>query len=372
MSVLPSARTPYDDVNAHAGRNTMSAPTRRPNPTIHAVARAAGVSSGTVSNALNNPARLAPETLERVHGAIIELGYIRSAAGRTLIRNRSDSLGLVMPDLVNALFVEIARGAQRNASERGKRLVTANSGFNAHELAAGTSQTDQQDEYLEYFAEARTDGVLVASMRNPTRGIERIRNHVRPIVVINYDVPDADWCTVLMNNELVGRAAVDHIADLGIRRAYFVSIPDIVQPIVERRRGVRAAAAARGVRLTEIETTGLFPEDSVAALAGVLPEPSDERIAILGANDGLAVGALRLLRARADLRVPEDVAVLGMDGDHRDDGIDWITMTSIVLPGQAMGAEAIRLIDAETRSDHVHERVVLPVQIRPGASTIGA
>jgi len=349
----------------------MSVPTNRANPTIHAVARAAGVSSGTVSNALNHPDRLAPETLERVHDAILNLGYIRSAAGRTLIRNRSDGLGLVMPDLINVLFVEIARGAQLTASEQGKRLVTANSGFNAHELAAGTSQVDQQDEYLEYFAEARTDGVLVASMRDPSRGIERIRNHVRPIVVINYDVPGADWCTVLMDNEQVGRAAIEHIADLGIRRAYFVSIPDIVQPIVERRRGVRAAAAAHGVALTEIGTAGLLAEDGAAALAGMLPEPGGERIAILGANDRLAIGALQLLRARPDLRVPEDVAVLGMDGDHRDDGADWITLTSIVLPGQAMGAEAIRLIDAEAQQDHVHERSVLPVRIRPGASTIG-
>ncbi|MDQ0644186.1 LacI family DNA-binding transcriptional regulator [Microbacterium murale] len=349
----------------------MSAPTNRANPTIHAVARAAGVSSGTVSNALNHPARLAPETLERVHDAIIDLGYIRSAAGRTLIRNRSDSLGLVMPDLVNVLFVEIARGAQRSASDQGKRLVTANSGFNAHELAAGASQVDDQDEYLEYFAEARADGVLVASMRDPSRGIDRIRNHVRPVVVINYDVPNADWCTVLMDNEQVGRAAIEHIADLGIRRAYFVSIPDIVQPIAERRRGVRAAAAARGIHLTEIETAGLFPEDSTAALAGVLPEPGGERLAILGANDRLAIGALQLLRNRPDLRVPEDVAVLGMDGDHRDDGADWITLTSVVLPGQAMGAEAIRLIDAEAQPGHVHERSVLPVRIRQGASTIG-
>lgn len=350
----------------------MSASTRgRANPTIHAVARAAGVSSGTVSNALNHPARLAPETLERVHEAILELGYIRSAAGRTLIRNRSDGLGLVMPDLINVLFVEIARGAQRTASEQGKRLVTANSGFNAHELAAGTSQVDQQDEYLEYFAEARTDGVLVASMRDPSRGIERIRNHVRPIVVINYDVPGADWCTVLMDNEQVGRAAIEHIAGLDIRRAYFVSIPDIVQPIVERRRGVRAAAAAHGVALTEIGTAGLLPEDGAAALAGMLPEPGGERIAILGANDRLAIGALQLLRARPDLRVPEDVAVVGMDGDHRDDGADWITLTSIVLPGQAMGAEAIRLIDSEAQPGHAHERSVLPVRIRPGASTIG-
>lgn len=349
----------------------MSDSTRRANPNINAVAREAGVSVGTVSNALNNPALLAPETLQRVHAAIDRLGYIRSSAGRTLIRNSSDSLGLVVPDLVNELFVEIARGAQLTAAAQGRRLVMANSAYNAHELAAGVPQHDLQDSLLEHFAEARAGGVMVASMRDPTAGIGRIRNHVRPVVVMNYDVPGADWCTVLMDNEQVGRAAVDHIADLGIRRAYFVSIPDIVQPIVERRRGVRAAAAARGVQVTEIDTHGLSASDGAAAAAALLPGRAGGRIAILGANDGLAIGALMLLRERTELRVPEDVAVLGMDGDHSDDGIDWITLTSVVLPGYGMGAEGVRLLDEETLPGHTHERVVLPVRIRPGRSTLG-
>ncbi|WP_312173473.1 LacI family DNA-binding transcriptional regulator [Microbacterium sp.] len=91
-------------------------PDSRANPTINAVAREAGVSVGTVSNAINAPARLAPETLQRVQEVIDRLGYIRSSAGRTLIRNRSDALGLITPDLVNVLFVEISRGAQLTAA----------------------------------------------------------------------------------------------------------------------------------------------------------------------------------------------------------------------------------------------------------------
>lgn len=350
----------------------VSKTTRRVHPNINAVAREAGVSVGTVSNALNNPERLAEDTLQRVQAAIERIGYIRSSAGRTLIRNRSDSLGLITPDLVNELFVRIARGAQATASAQGQRLVMANSLFNAHDLAAGYAQHDLQDSYLEYFAEARTDGVLVASMRDPTAGIARIRSHVRPIVVINYDVPDADWCTVLMDNEQVGRSAVEHIADLGIRRAYFVSIPDLVQPVVERRRGAHAGAAARGVELIDVTSSGLDSAAGEAAAAAIPMYADGCRVAILALSDDLAAGVLKNLRGRGDLRVPEDVAVLGMDGDHHDNGLDWITLTSIELPGQAMGAEAIRLLNAEAEPGHVHERVVIPVPLIPRASTLGA
>lgn len=344
----------------------------RANPTINAVAREAGVSVGTVSNAINTPERLAPETLLRVQEVIDRLGYIRSSAGRTLIRNRSDALGLITPDLVNILFVEISRGAQLTAAANGRYLMMANSLFNAHELAAGTVQHDLQDEFLEHFAEARTGGIMVASMRDPTTGIARIRNHVRPIVVVNYDVPDADWCTVLMDNEQVGRAAIDHIADLGIRRAFFLSIPDLVQPVVERRRGLREAAADRGVDITEIESAGLMAADGRRAAESILPLLGGERCAILAVNDKVALGALHLLREHGALRVPEDVAVVGMDGDHRDDGADWMTLTSIELPGFAMGAEGVRLLAAEAEPDHVHERVALPVRISPGESTLGS
>ena len=350
----------------------VSKTTRRVHPNINAVAREAGVSVGTVSNALNNPERLAEDTLQRVQDAIERTGYIRSSAGRTLIRNRSDSLGLITPDLVNELFVRIARGAQATASARGQRLVMANSLFNAHDLASGYAQHDLQDSYLEYFAEARTDGVLVASMRDPTAGIARIRSHVRPIVVINYDVPDADWCTVLMDNEQVGRSAVEHVADLGIRRAYFVSIPDLVQPVVERRRGVHAGAAARGVEVIDVVSGGLDSAAGEAAAAAMPLHVGDERVAILGLSDDLAAGVLKHLRGRTELTVPDDVAVIGLDGDHHDNGLDWVTLTSIELPGQAMGAEAIRLLNAEAEPGHVHERVVVPVPLIPRASTLGA
>lgn len=349
----------------------VSKTTRRVNPNINAVAREAGVSVGTVSNALNNPERLAEDTLLRVQAAIARIGYIRSSAGRTLIRNRSDSLGLITPDLVNELFVRIARGAQATASAQGQRLVMANSLFNAHDLAAGHAQNDLQDSYLEYFAEARTDGVLVASMRDPTAGIARIRSHVRPIVVINYDVPDADWCTVLMDNEQVGRSAIEHVSALGIRRAYFVSIPDLVQPVVERRRGAHAGAAARGVELIDVTSSGLDSAAGEAAAAALPLHAGQERAAVIGLSDDLAAGVLNHLRGRAELRVPDDVAVLGLDGDHHDNGLDWITLTSIELPGQAMGAEAIRLLNAEAEPGHVHERVVLPVPLTPRQSTLG-
>lgn len=344
-------------------------------PTMQAVAREAGVSLATVSNVMNQPARVAPATREKVRAAIERLGYIRNAAARDLKRRRSDGVGLIVPDILNRLFVDIARSAQITAGRKGLSLLMANAVY-AFESFEPLVITDQQDQLLDFFAEERTSGILYAAMSDPTDGINRIRSHVRPIVVINYDQP-GDWCSVLMDNEQAGRIAAEHMAELGIRRVYYFSPPDAAQPIADRRAGIEAAAARLGLDLEVVVTEGLRVEHGRAAMEGLLAEVADgsrragERFAVVALTDDLAIGALTVLRERPDLRIPDDVAVMGLDGTHDGEYTDWVSLTSVTLPGVRMGEEAIRLVLDEATPDHRHERVMLPVELRPGASTMG-
>ncbi|MET0590710.1 MAG: LacI family DNA-binding transcriptional regulator [Naasia sp.] len=354
-------------------RNEGGTPGGRRRATIRAVADAAGVSIGTVSNALNNPAMLAPATLARVQEAISSTGFIRSSAARSLATRRSEGVGLVVPDIRNSLFVEIARGAQHLARDKQLNLLLANSGFSLESQRADADHPDQQDQFLDSFAEARMSGILLATMRDPREGLARIRDYVEPVVVINYDSPDADWCTVLMDNEAVGRRAVAHLAEIGRRSVLFLSPDDVVQPIADRRRGIREEAAARGVTLDEYRTDDLWGESGRRAAAAVLAawEPGDQPLALLCVTDALALGALEVLRSRPEMRVPEDVAVMGMDGNYHAGGSDWITLTSFDLPGYRMGEQAIELLLRELHDeDHHHERVLLPPELSPRGSTV--
>lgn len=340
-------------------------------PTMQAVAQEAGVSLATVSNVMNQPSRVTPATRDKVRAAIEHLGYIRNAAARDLKRSRSDGIGLIVPDIINRLFVDMARGAQITAGRKGLSLLMANAVY-AFESFEPLVVTDQQDQLLDFFAGERTSGILYAAMSDPTDGINRIRGHVRPIVVINYDQP-GDWCSVLMDNQQAGRIAAEHLAELGIRRVHYLSPPDAAQPITDRRTGIEEAAARLGLDLTVVVTEGLRVEHGRDAAQKLLAERRDgERIAIVGLTDDLAIGALTVLRERGDLRIPQDVAVMGLDGTHDGEHADWVTLTSITLPGFRMGEEAIRLVLDEAKPDHRHERVILPVEVRPGASTVGA
>lgn len=339
-------------------------------PTMQAVAEEAGVSLATVSNVMNQPSRVAPATRERVRAAIERLGYIRNAAARDLKRSRSDGIGLIVPDILNRLFVDIARGAQITAGRRGLSLLMANAVY-AFESFEPLVITDQQDQFLDFFAEERTSGILYAAMSDPTDGINRIRGHVRPIVVINYDQP-GDWCSVLMDNRQAGRVAGEHLAEVGVRRVFYLSPPDAAQPITDRRLGMEEAAQRLGLQLTEVVTEGLRVEHGRDEMTRLLDrEGGGERFAVVGITDDLAIGALSVLREHPGVRVPEDVAVMGLDGTHDGELADWVSLTSITLPGYRMGEEAIRLVLDEAQPGHSHERLVLPVGIRAGASTVG-
>jgi len=340
-------------------------------PTMQAVAEKAGVSLATVSNVMNQPSRVAPATRDKVRAAIESLGYIRNAAARDLKRSRSDGIGLIVPDILNRLFVDISRGAQITAGQRGLSLLMANAVY-AFESFDPLVVTDQQDQFLDYFAGERTSGILYAAMSDPTDGINRIRAHVRPIVVINYDQP-GDWCSVLMDNQQAGRIAGEHLADIGVRRVFYVSPPDAAQPITDRRRGIQEAAAALGLELTEVTTEGFRSEHGRAAMTDLLAARRDgERFAFVGLTDDLALGALSVLRKHGGLRIPEDVAVIGIDGTHDGAESDRLSLTSITLPGYRMGEEAIRLVLDEAQPGHRHEKVVLPVGMRVGGSTVRA
>ncbi|MDP9027790.1 MAG: LacI family transcriptional regulator [Actinomycetota bacterium] len=343
-------------------------------PTMVTVAREAGVSVATVSNALNNPDRVASDTLTRVREVIDRLGFIRNNAARSLVTRRSDGLGLVVPDLENSLFVDMARGAQTSGRELGLNLLVANSGFSLDSMREDPEHPDQQDQYLDYFAEARVRGLLLSPMRDPRSGMGRIREHIVPIVVLNWDDPEPDWCTVVMDNEQVGRLAIEHLVSTGIRRVYFLCPQAPLQPLVDRRRGAFAAAAALGVTVIEVATDDLWSLDGRVAAGPIIDAwtAADGQIALLGVTDAVALGTLEALRSRPHIRVPTDIAVMGMDDNHHADHSDWITLTSFDFPGFQMGEQAIRMLADELAAPvgtHVHQRIVLPAEVHPRAST---
>src|SRR3954452_24175130 len=175
-----------------------------PRPSIVDVARRAQVSTGTVSNVLNNPGVVSEDKRRRVLAAVEELGFSRNKLASALVHGRSRTIGLVTIDLSNSLFVDIARGAQRQAREQGLYL----------QLAFAEDDPDLVDAHMSTLNDERVAGMLLAPMADHREGIERSRRAGCPVVELNHDGSEPS-CRVLVDNERAGYLAARHLVDLG-------------------------------------------------------------------------------------------------------------------------------------------------------------
>lgn len=333
-------------------------------PKVGDVAARAGVSIGTVSNVLNHPDKVAPETLMRVTRAIDELGFTRNGAASTLASGTSRTAGLVVVDLMNSIFVDMARGAQRAARRSGFDL----------QLADCDNDIAQQDSHLRFLDVARVAGVLLAPLSEPDDVVRRMHDAGRPIIMLNYDPDDPDYCRVVIDNDQVGYLAASHLISLGRTRIAFVGGLHHVQPVALRLAGARRAVAeARGVELIEIDTLDLNPPSGAVAGRQILAQSAAERPdAIMAVTDLLAMALISEF-SNAGLRVPEDIAVLGCDHNSMAWG-GAMPLTSVSMRGMEMGEIGVELLRrelAEPRGIHHHERVVLTPEILVRESTVG-
>lgn len=329
------------------------------------VAREAGVALGTVSNVLNHPDKVSDATRQRVMRVIEDLGFVRNSNARHLAAGQSRNVGLVVIDIGNSMFVDIARGAQKAAMEVAMNVMMANS----------DNSFEQQDRHLGFFDEARVAGILLAPMADSSESIDRVRRHGRPVVVLNYKSPREDICTVLVDNEQVGYLAARHLIQLGRTRLAFVGGRDHLQPVKYRRAGVRRAVEEERGRVTleEIPTEDLNPTGGTAAGELIVSRGCETRVdGVIAVTDLLGM-AMNQVFSGAGLAVPEDIAVVGCDHNSAAWG-GTIPLTSVQMRGLDLGAIGLQLLMEELAAGsepHTHRTVTLQPSLVPRESTIG-
>jgi len=317
---------------------------------VREVAAAASVSVGTVSNVLNRPEKVSPTTVERVMRAIEDLGFVRNDAARQLRAGRSRSIGLVVLDVGNPFFAEVARGAEDRAAEDGMAVLLGNS----------DEQPDRESAYLELFREQRVNGVLVTPTTDDVALLERLQNGGVPVILVDREVPGSDFGSVAVDDVEGGHLAVAHLTSIGRRRIAYVSGPHKIRQVADRLDGARRAVAEQpGATLEVIEMAALTVLQGRAAGEAILArEPGDRPDAIFAANDLLAVGVLQAFAIMADVRVPEDIALIGYD-DIDFAAATVVPLSSIRQPAHLIGYTAVDLLFKDLADpDGAHERTV--------------
>ncbi|WP_436787848.1 LacI family DNA-binding transcriptional regulator, partial [Yinghuangia sp. YIM S10712] len=325
---------------------------------IKEVARHAGVSVGTVSNVLNRPDRVAEATRNRVLDAIEHLGFVRNDSARSLRSGRTNALGLIVLDVANPFFTDVARGVEDVSSHTGSVVILCNS----------DDSVTKQETYLQVLQEQRVRGVLVTPAHESTLPIDALRSRGMAVVLLDRSGERPDLCSVAVDDVAGGQLATDHLIAAGHETFAFVSGPLTIRQCDDRRNGMRRALRAAGLRLGSSTRDVLVPAmnaRSGAEAARRLLAGGRENLprAVLCANDLLAMGFMREM-LRAGVRIPEDLALVGYD-DIEFAAASAIPITSIRQPTYQLGQTAAELLldECENADTHAHQQVTFQPEL---------
>lgn len=330
---------------------------------IRDVAREAGVSVGTVSNVLNRPDIVSSPTVERVVAAIEKLGFVRNDAARQLRVGRSRSIGLVVLDMRNPFFTDLAFGAQREAITQGHTVL----------LGGSDESSDREATVLDLFEEQRVSGILISPVRTDLTRLWRLRESGTPVVLVDRGSSDQSFSSVSVNDVEGGRIAVRHLLDLGRRRLAFIGGPLDIEQVAHRLEGAQAVVAERSdASLRVLPTHALTVLEGRRVGEQIAAMPAAERPdAVFAANDLLALGALQALVMTGRLRVPDDIALVGYDDiDFAASAV--VPITSVQQPATEIGTRAVQLLLQEASGRAPREQVTFEPRLVVRASTAGA
>ncbi len=270
--------------------------------TIRDVARASNVSIATVSRVFNQSPLVSEDTRQRVVAAASRLGYWPNGIARSLITNRTHTLGLLLPDLHGEFFSEVIHGVDLKARERGFHLLVSRSSSSAEELTDALRAM-----------RGRVDGLIVmAPDVDASRALRSAAGNV-PIVLLNPEVELPGSDTVGIDNLHGAATIVHHLIDLGNRRIATITGPGQNIDARQRLDGYRAALREAGLAPDpDLEFHGDFTERSGYEAARAILRQRSGATAIFVANDHMAIGVIGALQ-EAGMRVPDDIAVTGFD-----------------------------------------------------------
>jgi LacI family transcriptional regulator len=281
--------------------------------TIKDVAARAGVSVGTASRVLSGSPQTSPDSRSRVLAAARELEYVAHGPARSLRRARTDVLGLLVSDIRNPFFSELAHAAEQEARARGYTVLLAN----ANEDAA------QADAVLDAFASQRVDGLLLSPQGPKTPRLELLLAAKLPIVLLNRAMDGVDAPLYGTDNAGGVAQALAWLHRRGHRDVAFIGGPENLSTGAERREAYLAGRRAHGISTDDaLVDAGDFLADGAAAAMLRVLDRGARPTAVFGANGQTTLGAIRAARERLGAEAASRIEFVSFDD------IEWFAFTS--------------------------------------------
>jgi DNA-binding LacI/PurR family transcriptional regulator len=312
--------------------------------TLKDIARALGVSSATVSIALNDGPGVNEETRRRVKEYAREVGYRPNVVARAMITGRSRLVAFVVARLTDSFYVSILQGVESISARLGYDIL----------VYATAEQSGGEQRFIERLLDRRVDGVIGAAYALSDQALQQLQDADIPLVLLT-PFPAADVSSISIDNHAGGRLAGEHLVQLGHRSILFLGSEGPYSSA--RFEGCSEVLRRVGGRMTRIEVGQGEDLESARRLVSEQLHSRDFT-AVFASDDMTAAGALRSVR-EAGLRVPEDISVMGYDD------LPWTEMTSPALttvhqPQTRQGQAVMEAVISRIEGDPPRQVVLEP------------
>ncbi|MGM0502384.1 MAG: LacI family DNA-binding transcriptional regulator [Bacillota bacterium] len=323
--------------------------------TIKDIAEKAEVSPTTVSRVLNDKPDVSDETKQKIEEVINELNYNPNGIARGLVLNKTHTLGLVIPDISNPFFPEVAKGIEDKAKEAGYSVIFCNT----------DNHTQGEKEAIELMKSKQVDGMIVSLAINEEnkKELAELAAENFPVVQIDRKIPGAGFPAVVIDNQAASYKATQHLINLGHEKIAHISGNLKVKPAQDRLAGFKEALENNGLESTkEWIREGDYSSQSGYEEMKQLLQLVERPTAVFIANDLMALGAYEAVFEQG-LKIPEDISIVGYD-DIEVSSVIRPALTTVSQPEYKLGVEAAELlINSLEGEDEIETDQVLAAEL---------
>ncbi|TDO92100.1 LacI family transcriptional regulator [Halanaerobium saccharolyticum] len=328
--------------------------------TMKDVAKLAGVSLSTVSRVLNDSSLVREETARKVQKAVDKLDYQINDSARILRTNTSNLIGVIGAGMERPFLANLLKGIEAEARERGYALIYGDS----------DGEFEKEQNYLNIMKQKKIDGIILITTNYYNDLLSIVKNYQIPVVFASGYINDPQISCVTVDNVAAAYDMVEFLCKAGHKDLAFIKGPDLdLLASQERLRGVKLA-----LRLSEIRyeprrfIEGDFTFESGYSAAKKIMSKFPDVTAIFAFNDEMAVGAISYLREQ-NIKVPEDISVVGFDGIELGEYIDP-ALTTIKQSGYQLGLKSIEILNNIINQEKIEDnKVFIPHELVVREST---
>lgn len=319
--------------------------------TIYDVAREAGVSIAAVSQVMNGKGKISEERRIEILKVMEKLNYQPSVIASALTGKKTYTLGLLVPDISNPFFAEIARAVEDQGHNLGYSLV----------ICSTDNKDERVERYLNLLQQKSVDGMIIGTGMDNKDMLTPLMERSIPVVMIAREMSDLAVHTVVVDDFVGGTLSAKHLLELGHTRMAILAEHTKVRSSRERVKGFMTTLAEAGIEIPEasVRNCSYTVEDGKREAIELLEKPAGDRpTALFCCNDMLAIGALQAAK-QLKLRVPEDISVVGFDNTILASVTDP-PLTTIAQPIEPMGKQVVDLLILELqKKSQAKQRIVM-------------